>query len=179
MFHKILVAIDLSDLAEHVVEIAIAQAKTTGGNLLLLHIINVHEKEFPQLEGHISGSYNPEAFDAEAQSYEQYWNRYEQMGLQALQAHRKRAIAAGVGAEFTQQTGDLVDNSGETICAIAQEWEADLIIIGHRGLSGVKELIQGSVSNYVFHHAPCSVLSVYHPITSKTEPASAHIPAHR
>jgi len=175
MFNKILVAIDLSDLAEHVVEIAIAQAKTTGGNLLLLHVINVHEKEFPQLEGHINGSYNPEAFDAEAQSYEQYWKRYEQTGLHALQAHSKRAIVAGVGVELTQKTGDLVGNPGETICAIAQEWEADLIIIGHRGLSGVNELIQGSVSNYVFHHAPCSVLSVHHPIPIKTEPAPAHI----
>lgn len=84
MFNKILVAIDQSELAEHVVEIAIAQAKTTGGSLLLLHVINVHEKEFPQLEGHISGNYNPEAFDAEAKSYEQYWKRYEQMGLHAL-----------------------------------------------------------------------------------------------
>lgn len=173
MFNKILVAIDLSDLAEHVVEIAIAQAKTTGGNLLLLHLINVHEKEFPQLEGRISGSYNPEAFDAEAQSYEQYWKRYEQMGVQALQAYSEQAIAAGVGVEHTQTTGNLVGNPGETICAIAQEWKADLIIIGHRGLSGVKELVQGSVSNYVFHHAPCPVLSVQHPITIKTEPTPA------
>lgn len=164
MFHKILVALDLSDLAEHVVEVAIAQAKTTEGNLLLLHVINVHEQEFPQLEGYISSSYNSEAFDAEAQ-----------MRLQALQAHSKRAIAAGVGAECARKTGDLVGNPGETICALAQEWEADLIIIGHRGLSGVKELIQGSVSNHVFHHAPCSVLSVHHPVTIKTEPASAHI----
>ncbi len=163
MFHKILVALDLSDLAEHVVEIAIAQAKTTEGHLLLLHVINVHEQEFPRLEGYSSSSYNSEAFDAEAQ-----------MGLQALQAYSKRAIAAGVGAECAQKTSDLAGNPGATICALAQEWEAALIIIGHRGLSGVKELIQGSVSNHVFHHAPCSVLSVHHPSAMKTASTPAH-----
>lgn len=169
MSNKILVAIALSDLAEYVVEIAIAQAKTTGGNLLLLHIMHMQEKGFPQIEGLISGSYNPEYFNAEADFYGQHWKTYEQMGLKLLQAYSERAIAAGVGAESMQKTGDPVGNPGKTICAIAQEWEADLIVIGHRGLCGVKELIQGSVSNYVFYHAPCSVLSVQHPITIKTE----------
>jgi len=174
MFNKILVAIDQSDLAEHVVEIAIAQAKTTGGNLLLLHAINVQDQGFPHLEGHTSGNYNPEFFNAEAQSSQQHWKSYTQMGLTSLQAYSERAIAAGVVAKCMQTPGNLVDNPGETICVIAQEWEADLIIIGHRGLSGVKELIQGSVSNHVFHHAPCSVLSVQHPIMVKTEPTPAH-----
>lgn len=174
MFQKILVAVDQSDLAEHVVEAAIAQAKATGGNLLLLHVLNVQEKGFPQVEGRTSGNYNPESFDTEVHSYERHWKIYEQMGLNSLQAYRERAIAAGVEAEYTQQTGDLVGNPGEAICATAKEWQADLIIIGHRGLSGVRELIQGSVSNHVFHHAPCSVLSVQLPIQTITETMAVH-----
>lgn len=47
-----------------------------------------------------------------------------------------------------------------SICEIAQTWEADLIIVGSRGLTGIKEMFLGSVSNYVTHHAPCSVLIV-------------------
>lgn len=173
MFHRILVAIDQSDLAEHIVETAIAQAKATEGKVLLLHVLNVQEKGFPQSEGRTSGNYNPESFDAEAQSYERHWKIYEQMGLNSLKAYTERAIAAGVEAEHTQQTGDLVGNAGETICAVAEKWKADLIVIGHRGLSGVQELIQGSVSNHVFHHAPCSVLSVQVPVTAKTTATSA------
>lgn len=110
MFHKILVAIDQSDVADHVVEIAIAQAKTTGGNLLLLHIIHMQEKGFPQIEGRISGNYNPEYFNAETDFYGQQWKTYEQMGLKFLQAYSERAIAAGVDAESMQKTGDLVGN---------------------------------------------------------------------
>jgi len=36
--------------------------------------------------------------------------------------------------------------------------EIDLAIVGHRGLSGVKRVLLGSVSEYVATHAPCSVL---------------------
>lgn len=46
------------------------------------------------------------------------------------------------------------------ICAIAKTWEADLIILGRRGLNGLSEMLLGSVSNYVLHHAPCSVMVV-------------------
>jgi len=174
MFQKILVAVDQSDLAEHVVEAAIAQAKATRGDLLFLHVLNVQEKGFPQMKGHTSGNYNPESFDAEGQSYERRWKIYKQVGLNSLQAYSEWAGIAGVNANYIQQTGDLIGSPGETICTVAQEWQADLIIIGHRGLSGVRELMQGSVSNHVFHHAPCSVLSVQLPIQTKTETTTVH-----
>ncbi|MBW4623378.1 MAG: universal stress protein [Cyanosarcina radialis HA8281-LM2] len=172
MFRKILVALDRSDLAEYVVETAIAQAKAIGGNLLLLHVPNVQEQEFPQIEERTSGNYSPESVEAEVQSYERQWKIYEQVGLNFLQAYNERAIAAGIDADYAQPTGDLVANPGETICAVAEEWEADLIVIGHRGSSGVRELMLGSVSNYVWHHATCSVLRVQLPIVAKTEIAT-------
>ncbi|RMG10302.1 MAG: universal stress protein, partial [Cyanobacteria bacterium J055] len=35
-----------------------------------------------------------------------------------------------------------------------------LIIVGRRGRQGIEEAVLGSVSNYVVHHAPCSVLAI-------------------
>jgi nucleotide-binding universal stress UspA family protein len=46
------------------------------------------------------------------------------------------------------------------ICQVAKDWGAELIMVGRRGNSGLSELILGSVSNYVVHHAHCSVLIV-------------------
>ena len=44
---------------------------------------------------------------------------------------------------------------------MANSWQADMIIVGNRGRSGLSEFFLGSVSNYVMHHAPCSVLVVH------------------
>jgi nucleotide-binding universal stress UspA family protein len=51
-------------------------------------------------------------------------------------------------------------NSAEVICKIAEEEGFDLIVMGSRGLSGVKSFFMGGVSDKVCHHAVCPVLIV-------------------
>lgn len=46
------------------------------------------------------------------------------------------------------------------ICEVAQEEKTEIIFIGSRGLGSLSRLILGSVSDYVVHHAPCSVYVV-------------------
>jgi len=46
------------------------------------------------------------------------------------------------------------------ICEYASTRDVDLIVMGSRGRSGVKELLVGSVSAHVLHHAPCPVTIV-------------------
>lgn len=46
------------------------------------------------------------------------------------------------------------------IIRLAHIYHADLIVIGTRGLTGVKRILQGSVSSQVVADAPCSVLVV-------------------
>ncbi|MCP2729320.1 universal stress protein [Limnofasciculus baicalensis] len=48
----------------------------------------------------------------------------------------------------------------EEIVRLAHIHHADLIAIGSRGLTGVKRIIQGSVSSQVVTDAPCSVLVI-------------------
>lgn len=44
------------------------------------------------------------------------------------------------------------------IVATASRDGTDLVVVGHRGLSGVRRALLGSVSEHVTTHAPCSVL---------------------
>jgi nucleotide-binding universal stress UspA family protein len=48
----------------------------------------------------------------------------------------------------------------EQIVRVADEWAADLIVVGARGLTGLKEFVLGSVSSAVVRWAPCPVLVV-------------------
>jgi nucleotide-binding universal stress UspA family protein len=52
--------------------------------------------------------------------------------------------------------GDPASN----IVGYAEKGDFDTIIIGRRGLGRFKEMVLGSISNKVLHHAKCSVLIV-------------------
>jgi len=79
--------------------------------------------------------------------------------------------AASEGAEFARQAGlaaqpKVVQNDApiwETIVQVADEEDAALIILGSRGLRGVRSLVLGSVSHQVTHHARQPVLVIPSP----------------
>ena len=48
----------------------------------------------------------------------------------------------------------------EVIIDVANQEQADLIIVGSRGLTGIKRYLLGSVSSKVSEHAPCNVMIV-------------------
>lgn len=74
----------------------------------------------------------------------------------ALTAAVEHARAAGVGATSSLREGQAV----EEICATAHDLDASLIVIGARGWGVVRQLVFGSVSTGVLHHASCPVLVV-------------------
>jgi nucleotide-binding universal stress UspA family protein len=51
----------------------------------------------------------------------------------------------------------------EVIIDVANQEQADLIVVGSRGLTGIKRYLLGSVSSKVSQHAPCSVMIVRAP----------------
>jgi nucleotide-binding universal stress UspA family protein len=66
--------------------------------------------------------------------------------------------AAGVQPITHRVRGD----PATAILDVAEEVDADLIVVGARGLGPVGRFLRGSVSPRVAHHAPCSVLIVEH-----------------
>jgi nucleotide-binding universal stress UspA family protein len=75
---------------------------------------------------------------------------------EAIAAALERAAAAGVTAQAASLLGDPVTE----VPAYADSMNADLIVIGSRGLGGVTSALLGSVSKGVLKHAGCPVLVV-------------------
>ncbi len=165
MFHKILVAMDSSEIGKHVFDEAVSLAKALRSSLMLLHVLGPGEEDSPGVPGMPNLDYYPWTRDDIMLNERKQWDEFESQCLELLRSRAKEAIAAGVSTEFTQIPG----SPGETICELARTWEADLIVMGRRGRSGLGELILGSVSNYVLHHAPCSVVTVQSPGETNSE----------
>jgi nucleotide-binding universal stress UspA family protein len=58
------------------------------------------------------------------------------------------------------QTHVLPGDPGDVILRVATEVEADLIVVGNKGMHGLHRVL-GSVPNKIAHHAPCAVLIVH------------------
>ena len=65
----------------------------------------------------------------------------------------ERLRAAGLTAETAVRDGD----PRSVIVEEAEEWDADLIVVGSHGYTGLKRWLLGSVAQSVVGHAPCSV----------------------
>jgi nucleotide-binding universal stress UspA family protein len=166
MINKILIAVDRTQNNKLVFDAAVSLAKATGADLILLHILSKKEPDHPIAPTYV---YYPIVEETNYATYQREYARYEQHGIEFLRNLTQEAIAAGIKTEFTQLAG----NPGQIICELADHWSADLILVGSRGLKGLKEMFLGSVSNYVTHHAPCSVLIIRQPINSSSARASS------
>ncbi len=158
MFSKILAALDRSDLGQKVFEQALILAQTTHAQLMLLHVLCPSDEgypDFPPTPG-IDTYYPSPQSEVAMENYLEWWRSYEESGLALLRSQTEQATQTGISTEFSQKIG----SPGRSICELAATWQADLIVVGRRGRSGLSELVLGSVSNYVMHHAPCSVLTL-------------------
>lgn len=155
MFGKILVAVDRSESGGQVLNAAMGLAKTLNAHLMLIHAVSPVESSYPSPIFAVRGAYpmfRPDELDLQLRQ----WQAVQAESLKLLRSYRATALAAGIPTESVQVRGE----AGHSICSMARSWNASLIVMGRRGQSGLNEFLTGSVSNYVQHHAPCSVLTV-------------------
>lgn len=156
MFNKILVALDRSTASQTVFHHALFLAKAMPTQLMLLHVLSTEDHGSPGLEAVTATGYYQILQADQIKLYQQRWQAYVNESLTELQLMADQTNHAAIATEIKQLSGQ----PGRTICQVAQDWGAELIIMGRRGYSGLSEFILGSVSNYVVHHASCSVFIV-------------------
>ena len=149
MFERILVPVDGSDHAQRAVEVASDLAKRYESELILIHVL-----------AHSGGDRVP----AELKSYEKLehvriteWDLIQASGREILDAATKRAGALGVHrCKARLVTGDPAASIAKTV----GEEQADMVVMGRRGLGDFRGLLLGSVSHKVAQAIDCSCLTI-------------------
>ncbi|WP_196593776.1 universal stress protein [Pectinatus sottacetonis] len=137
---SILVPIDGSVHSEHAMREAAYLAGLSKAKVVVLYVIDLNTavSAFERLS---LNAYIPEDID--------------QQGKKVLEK-AKQTIGDVSGTEYILKIGD----PAKMILKYSKECKADLIVMGSRGLGAIKQIIMGSVSQYLVTHADCPVLTV-------------------
>lgn len=136
MFTTVLFPVDQSREAREAAETVADVVKTYNSRLILLSVVEKSSEEQETKQGEIMNS-----ADTVAKLLQ---------GAQALFANK------GIEADLIEREG----MPSFTICDVADEMNADLIIMGCRGLGLTMESASESVTNRVINLSPCPVLII-------------------
>lgn len=136
----ILVAVDGSEYSYKAVHYACLIGPAVGAEILLLHVVPMLPSATPYHDT-VSG---------------QPFLALQQVGEDIL------ARAKGLASSDGCQVIDLLSHGdpASRIIEVAEEKKVDMIIVGSRGVSGIRRLFVGTTSDKVAKSAPCPVLIV-------------------
>jgi nucleotide-binding universal stress UspA family protein len=147
LFERTLVPLDGSEHSVHALETAIQIAKKCDGKITLIHVYSVLRVGVMPMAMAEPVILPPDLVTKLAETV-------RKAGVTILEEAEKKVKAEGIQSKALLKEGHVV----EEILKAAKEENIDLIVIGARGLSTLKEIFLGSVSHGVALHAPCPVL---------------------
>lgn len=157
LFEKILVPLDGSEHSLRALEIAIQIAKKFDGKITLIHVYSVTIRPVMMPEPTtLTPPMIPVMTPAEVSKAVEATRK---AGASILTEGEQKVKAEEVQVETLLKEGHTV----QEIIRTAKEGKFDLIVIGGRGISKIRELLLGSVTDGVIHHAPCPVLVIKFP----------------
>ena len=136
MFKKVLFPVDRSREAREAADVVIEVVKKYNSKLYLLSVLEPTPEE--------GKTVNPDAMTS------------PEAVAQLLETARSLFGEQGIPAEVMEREG----NPAFTICDVADEIDADLIVMGCRGIGLTEEGVTDSVTTRVINLSPCPVLIV-------------------
>jgi nucleotide-binding universal stress UspA family protein len=138
----IVVGTDGSPSSEIAVQRAAALAKLTGAKV---ELVSGYREDYSAATGLGAGLY-PGNLTEEARN----------SATGCLEQAAAQLRADGLAVETHCMGGD----PASALIDVAEATDADLIVVGSKGMHGGRRLMLGNVPNKVSHHAPCSVMIV-------------------
>jgi nucleotide-binding universal stress UspA family protein len=136
----ILVGVDGSQPAKKALEYAANLVSKNESHLYIVHVIEEFGELIQRWEQHDS-----------------YVEEVKRLSKDLLHESESRVRELGVTKiDIIEEEG----NAAEKILQIAKDKEVDTIVVGNKGLNTAEELLEGSVSHKISHHAKCSVVIV-------------------
>lgn len=142
MFRKILCPVDFSEPAAAARDKAVELAKSGGGEIRLIHVVE------PILV--------PADFAFGPVTPIELEEQFVKQSEEKLKAIGEAVKAAGVKVDLILKRGKPFDE----IVRAGKEWGADLVVIGTHGLTGLSHILMGSTAEKVVRKSPCAVLVV-------------------
>jgi len=138
LFSRILVAVDGSESAKKAFAKSVFLAQKCNSKLYVVNVV---------LDWEYGGD--------SAATFELI-DELRTKGTELLEQCKKQALQSNVQVETVLEQGDYAHE----IIEVAKRKDCELIIMGSRGMSPIKELMLGSISLKVMHHASCPVMVV-------------------
>ena len=152
MFQRILVPVDGSDASSHALSTAIGMARQSGGRLRLIHVL----EDAAYLAG----------YDPTGAAAGELYRASREGGERILAADQARVHAEGVPVDtvFMDQLGQRL---AQSVADAAQQWGADLVVVGTHGRRGISRLMLGSGAEEIIRLATVPVLVARQPAAAK------------
>jgi len=141
MFNRIVVGTDGSETATEAVRTAVELARLSKAKL---EIVSAYEpipqqrlkEEGEGIAGDVAYAVNPR---------------------EDVQFVLDKAAAVAKKAKVDVVTHPREGEPADAILDVAEENDADLVLVGNKGMTGARRFLLGSVPNKISHHAPCDV----------------------
>ena len=140
---EILVPVDFTPTSDHALEYAVDFAKKVGARITLVHSYEIPVYGFP---------------DGALVATAEIASRILEGAQAGLQATIEKYKDSGVEMRSVLRDGPPPDE----IATVAKEFEADLVILGTHGRTGLRRAIMGSVAEEVIRACECPVLAIHH-----------------